>query len=120
MWDQEYKIDEEKKKMITDKLESLGLSAEQIDGDLIWMFKKLSHKVNKLRLMFDKKGIGEPMAREIIEKMFIEAMNKDMADVKKWNETHQEMGGHEGCCQHCHHCHHEDSTMPMEAGEMTE
>ena len=92
MWDKDtmHAMDEEKKAKWTNKLKELGVPEEKIDESLIWSVKKLSFKLNKLRLLLDEKGVEESKAKEIVEKLVTNALGKDLAKLKEWREKHQE------------------------------
>ena len=92
MWDKDKSepMDEEKKAKWTKKLTDLGIAEEKVDEELICLVKKASHKVNKLRLVLDEKGVEESKAKEIIEKLVDRALQKDLAQVKEWQQKHEE------------------------------
>lgn len=107
MWENMNDQGEDKMLMIVDELKKFGITEDKIDDDLIWAVKKISHKINKLRLILDSKGVEQAKANEIIKGMVAEAANKDLVEVKEWHKEHEEYE-HKGCCQHCNNCHHED------------
>jgi RecB family exonuclease len=71
--------------------------------------KKINHKISKLRLILDEKGVEEGKANEITRKAVAHALEKDLAKIKEWHKEHEDKHeGGEECCKHCGHCHHED------------
>jgi endonuclease III-like uncharacterized protein len=104
MRDEADKLDEDKRTKLVDKLKKIGIAKEIIDDDMLWAAKKISHKVNGLRLILDEKGISDPKAKEIINKLVAEALEKDLEKVKEWHKVHELDCG--GCCLHCDGCHH--------------
>lgn len=102
MWD---KMDEEKKAKFSAKIKEMGIDEKIIDEHLIWKFKKLSHKLMRLRLMLDEKGVSDAKIKEILDKLVDKAMKKDLAKMKQWVEEHKD--NDKEC--HCDHkgkdCH---------------
>ena len=92
MWD---KMDDEKKKKMTEMLEELGIDEKIVDEHLMHVAKKVSFRLIKLRLMLDERGVDEAKAKEIIEKMVGMAMGKDLAKVKEWHKEHMEEHEHD-------------------------
>ena len=54
------------------------------------IFKKVTFKLSKLRLMLDDIGVDESKAKEIIEKVVAKANEKDLAKIREWRDQHQE------------------------------
>jgi hypothetical protein len=92
MWDKTNKepMDEEMKAKWTKKIAELGVPEDKIDEHLIWVFKMVSHKLGKLRLMLDDIGVEESKAKEIIETVVARANEKDLAKIREWRDQHQE------------------------------
>jgi len=92
MWDKDNmpEMDEEKKAKWVEKLTELGIPEEKIDESLIWTVKKTSHKLSKLRLILDEKGVEESKAKEIVEKLVANALGKDLDKIREWQEKHKE------------------------------
>ncbi|MGD0284381.1 MAG: hypothetical protein ABSB12_02205 [Candidatus Saccharimonadales bacterium] len=92
MWnkDEEHKMDDDKKAKLTSMVTELGVPEDKIDEHLLWLFKKVSFKLSKLRLVLDEKGIDEAGAKAIIEKMVAKANEKDLAKIKEWRDKHQQ------------------------------
>ena len=92
MWDKDNidKMDDEKKARWTKKLVELGIPEEKIDESLIWSVKKVSHKLSRLRLLLNEKGVDESKAKEIIGGLVNKALGKDLAKIKEWQEKHKE------------------------------
>jgi Tfp pilus assembly protein FimV len=92
MWDKadEHKMDEEMIAKWTKKLTELGVPEDKIDEHLLWIFKKVTFKLSKLRLMLDDIGVDESKAKEIIEKVVAKANEKDLAKIREWRDQHQE------------------------------
>ncbi len=92
MWDKDKmgEMDEEKKAKWVTKISDLGVPKDKIDEHLIWAMKKASHKISKLRLMLDEKGVDESKAKEIVNKLVGHALDRDLAKIKEWHEKYQE------------------------------
>jgi len=92
MWDKDKmgEMDEEKKAKWVKKMKDLGIPENKIDEPLIWIMKKTSHKISKLRLMLDEKGVDEAKAKEIVNKLVSHSLEKDIAKVKEWHKEHKE------------------------------
>jgi len=92
MWDKtnEGKMDEEKLAKWTERVAALGVPEDKIDEHLLWIFKKVTFKLSKLRLMLDDKGIDESKAKEIIQNLVNKSNSKDLAKLREWKLKHQE------------------------------
>lgn len=92
MWDKsaEHKMDEEMIAKWTKKLAELGVPEDKVDEHILWLFKKITFKLSKLRLVLDDMGIEESKAKEIIEKLVARANEKDLAKIREWRDQHQE------------------------------
>jgi len=90
----DHEMDKEKMAKLTEMLKELGIDESLIDEDLMWTVKKANFKLMKLRLILDEKGIKEPKAKDIIDKMVSMAMKKDLAEIKKWHSEHEDKGSH--------------------------
>lgn len=92
MWDKnnEGKMDEEKIAKWTRKVTELGVPEDKVDEQLLWIFKKVTFKLNMLRLILDEKGVDETQAKAIVEKLAAKANEKDLSSIKEWHEKHQE------------------------------
>jgi hypothetical protein len=88
--DDEHKMDDEKIAKMTKMVVELGVPEDKVDEHLLWIFKKVFFKLNKLRLVLDEKGVDESAAKDIIEKLVAKANEKDLAEIKEWHEKHQE------------------------------
>lgn len=97
-------MDSDKRMKLVDRLKALGVDEGKIDDNILWAVKKISYKVNELRMYLDKEGLDESKAKEVVNKLVAEALEKDLAKIKEW---HEEYGhDHVGCCMHCNMCHH--------------
>ena len=88
--DDEHKMDDEKTAKLTKMVVEIGVPEDKVDEHLLWIFKKVFFKLNKLRLVLDEKGVDESAAKDIIEKLVAKANEKDLAEIKEWHEKHQE------------------------------
>ena len=82
-------MSEEKKEKLTAKLKELGMDEDKIDERLMWIYKKVSFGLMKLRLVLDDKGIDEAKSREIIDKLVDKVANKDLSKIREWHEKHK-------------------------------
>ena len=98
-------IEPEKKKKMAETIKGFGVDESIIDEDLMIIFKKVDHKINKLRFMLDKKGVIEKDVRGIVDKAINNTFMKSLGDVKEWHETHMNNVA-DKCCDHCSGCHH--------------
>jgi len=85
-----HEMDEEQIAKWTKMISGLGVPEDQVDEHLIWIFKKATHKLSKLRLVLDEKGVDEATAKEIVEKLAAHVNEKDLAKIKEWKEKLQE------------------------------
>jgi len=106
MGDHKEGMDEEMKAKWTKKLTELGIAEEKIDEKLVWSVKKASHGLHKLRLVLDDKEVEAEKAEEIISKIVKHALEKDLSEIREWQEKRMEEREKGECCPHCHHCHH--------------
>lgn len=92
MWnkDNEHKMDDEKIAKLTSLVVECGVPEDKVDEHLLWLFKKVSFKLNKLRLVLDEKGIDEATAKAIVEKLVAKANEKDLAKIREWQQKHQD------------------------------
>ena len=84
------KMDDEKIAKWTKEIAELGVPEDKIDERLLWLFKKASFKLNLLRLVLNEKGVDEPQAKEIINKLVARANEKDLTEIKEWHQRHEE------------------------------
>jgi hypothetical protein len=85
-----HEMDEEMVAKWTKMITELGVPEEQVDEHLIWVFKKATHKLSKLRLVLDEKGVDEATTKAIVEKLAAHVNGKDLAKIKEWKEKYQE------------------------------
>ena len=88
--EQMHEMDEEMVAKWTKMISELGVPEDQVDEHLIWVFKKATHKLSKLRLVLDEKGVDEATAKAIIEKLAAHVNEKDLAKIREWREKRQE------------------------------
>jgi hypothetical protein len=86
----EHKMDDEKIAKWTKKVTELGVPEDKVDEELLWVFKKVSFKLNLLRLKLDEKGVDESQAKGIIEKLVAHVNEKDLSEIKEWHQKHEE------------------------------
>jgi len=85
-----HEMDEETIAKWTKMISELGVPEDQVDEHLIWVFKKVTHKLSKLRLVLDEKGVDEETAKAIVEKLAAHVNEKDLAKIKEWKKKLQE------------------------------
>lgn len=92
MWDKdsEHKMDDEKIAKLTKMVVELGVPEDKVDEHLLWIFKKVLFKLNKLRLVLDEKGVDESEAKAIVEKLVAKTNEKGLAEIREWHQKHQE------------------------------
>jgi len=78
-----HEMSEEKIAKWTKMITELGVPEDQVDEHLIWTFKKATHKLSKLRLVLDEKGVDEATAKEIVEKLAAHVNEKDLAKIRE-------------------------------------
>lgn len=89
MWGKIDEMDEDKKARLMEKLKELGIAEEKVDESLMWTIKKISHKISKLRLILDEKGVEDSKVKEIIVKLVAKTTEKDLAKIKQWHNEHE-------------------------------
>ena len=104
MWDKTDMLDDDTRKELTAKLEKIGVPEGMIDDSLILIANKTCHKLNRLRIILDEKGISDDKSKEIISGLAAEAMKRNIEEAKQCRIADEHDEG--GCCKHYDMCHH--------------